>query len=445
MQKNQEIILASLLEKATAAGASAADALYMDNTELSVSQRLGKPEEMERAESSAIGLRVFVGNKIAMTSTTDVSETTLQETAERAVAMAKFSFDDPYSRLATQAELATTLPDLDLYDDAEPGIEWMREQCALAEDTARAMQGITNSEGAEMGVARHHITIATTAGFVRQYSTSSASLSACVLAGEGDKMERDYAYSIARHHQDLRDAKAIGQEAAERTLKRLNPTQPATKKMPVVFEPRVGRSLLSYLASAISGSAIARGTSFLQDKLHELLFHNSIQIIDDPHRIRGLGSKPCDGEGLANPMLEIVKDGVLCHWLLDLRSAAHLNLQSNGRASRGLGSSPSPSATNMYLAAGKQSPEQLIGDISYGLYVTDAFGMGVNLVTGDYSQGANGYLIEQGKLTKPVSELTIAGDLLSMFSGLTPANDLRFEHAMNVPTLRIESLMVAGS
>jgi len=295
-----------------------------------------------------------------------------------------------------------------------------------------------------MSAGRYAVTLVSSVGKSVQHANSSVSLSASVLGGTGEGMERDYAYSVARHLCDVRDAAEVGHEAATRTLKRLNPRKQTTQSVPVIFDPRVAKGLLGSFTSAISVSAVARGTSFLKDKMGEQLFAESIQIIDDPHRVRGLASRPLDGEGLANAPLELIKDGALQTWLLDLRSASQLGLTSNARATRGLGSSPSPSSTNVHLAAGTLSPEAMIAEIESGFYVTEAFGMGVNLVTGDYSQGASGFWIEKGELAYPVSELTIAGHLLEMFKTLTPANDLVFDYATNSPTLRVANMTVAG-
>ncbi len=257
-------------------------------------------------------------------------------------------------------------------------------------------------------------------------------------------MQRDYAYSSVRYLENLRDAGELGREAAERTLRRLNPQKVKTASVPVVFDPRIGKRMVSSLCGAISGASIARGTSFLKDKLGEQIFNAAISIIDDPLRIRGLGSKPFDGEGLPTARLELVKDGVLQHWLLDIRSANQLGLKSNARAGRGLSSSPSPGSTNAYIPAGELTPQALMADIASGLYVTDAFGGGANIVTGDFSLGVSGIWIENGELTHPVSEVTIAGELLSMYQQLHAANDLMFDSATCVPTLRIDGMTVAG-
>jgi PmbA protein len=438
-------LLPQLLKKVKALGADAADAMLMESTDLTVSRRLGALEEMERSESAGLGLRVLVRQRQSTVSTSDLTPATLDELAERAVTIAKQAPPDEHLSLAENTMLASSWPALDLADTQEPSADWLYAQCEAMEEAALATPGITNSEGASAHYAQSRITLATSNGFSGSYAGSSYSLSVSVVAGEGLQMERDYDFSSTRHRADLDAPEQIGKQAAAHALARLNPRKVATCQVPVIFDPRVGRNLLSSFASAISGSSVARGTSFLKQAMGEAVFSPSIQIIDDPHLPRGLASKPFDGEGLQNARLALVENGVLKHWLLDLRSANQLKLASNGRAARGLSSAPSPSATNLYIAAGAQSPEALMADIESGFYVTETFGMGVNLITGDYSQGAAGFWIEKGKKAYPVSEITIAGRLQDMFKQMTPANDLAFRYRANAPTLRIERMTVAGS
>ncbi len=428
-------------------GADSADAVMFDSISVSASQRLGKPEGIERSESAAIGLRAFYGKRQAMVSTTDISKTALEELASRAASMAKLAAEDPYTGLAPAELYATNIPELDLSDDAEPTSEWLTEQCKEAEEAALATPGITNSEGADAGYSRSNIylLIDNDTPFAKGYSSSHFSLSVSVLAGEGVGMERDYDYSSKRHRVDLLNATAIGKSASARALARMNPRKVATCTVPVVFDPRVGRSLLSTFAGSVSGASIARGASFLKDSMGADIFASGVSIIDDPHIVRGLGSRPFDGEGVTNKKLALVENGVLRSWLLDMRSASKLGLVTTGHASRGLASPPSPSSTNLYMAAGSVTPKELMADIKNGLYLTETFGMGINTVTGDYSQGAAGFWIENGQICYPVSEITIAGNLRDMFKKLTPANDLEFRYATNAPTLRIDSMTVAGT
>jgi PmbA protein len=288
------------------------------------------------------------------------------------------------------------------------------------------------------------MTLATSHGFRGAYLGSRHGMSMTAIAGEGTGMERDYDFSSALHAGDLEPAESVGRTAGLRAVERLNPRKVETQRVPVVFDPRVSGSLISHLASAINGSAIARKTSFLQEKLGQRLFNAGIRIIDDPLRRRGLRSRPFDGEGVAAHRLALIDDGMLKSWILDCGTARELNLKTTGHAQRGVSSSPSPGPTNLHLEPGSLSPQALIAEIGQGLYVTDLIGMGVNTVTGDYSRGAAGFWIENGERTFPVSEVTIAGHLLDMFRTLTPANDLEFRYGVNAPTLRVEGLTVAG-
>ena len=437
-------LLSDLVGRALAAGADAADAVMFESTSLGVSQRLGKSEGIERSESQDLGLRVFHGRRQAVASSTDVSAAALAELVERAHAMAGAVPEDPYCGLAEPGLLASDFADLDLCDADEPAPETLVERATAAEDAARAVDGITNSEGAEAGWSRGTVSLVASNGFAGAYSTSQHSVSASVIAGEGTAMERDYDYAVARFAADLADAETVGTNAGERTVRRLGPRKAPSARVPVVYDPRVARGLLSHLASAISGPAIARGTSFLKDRLGEPVFAAGVTVTDDPLRLRGLRSKPFDGEGVTTRARDIVSNGTLTTWLLDQRSARQLGLATTGHAARGTSSPPSPSPTNLYLAPGTQSPDALIADIESGLYVTELIGMGVNGITGDYSRGAVGFWIEDGALAHPVSEVTVAGNLKDMFKAITPADDLVFRYGVDAPTLRIDGMTVAG-
>ncbi|HEU5047820.1 MAG TPA: metallopeptidase TldD-related protein [Rickettsiales bacterium] len=445
MDNDAQNLAHDLVTTAKKAGADAADALFYQSTSLSASRRMGNPEGLERSESSGIGLRVFVGKRSATVSSSDTGRQALQELVERSLAMAKLSPADEYAGLAPEELLAKNIPELDLYDKNEPTPQWLQEQCAKAEDSALAVEGITNSEGADASYGSVTFCLATSNGFAGSYKASHASVSVSVLAGSDGAIERDYDFSSACFVTDLEDAEALGKNAAHRALARLGARKIPTGVMPVVFDPRVSKGLIGAFAGAINGSSIARGTSFLKESLGKQVFGPSINIIDEPQRLRGLASKPFDGEGVAAKKLSLVENGVLQTWLLDMRSANKLGLKTTGRASRSLSSPPSPSSTNLYLAPGTQTPEALISDIKSGFYVTEVFGMGVNLVTGDYSQGASGFFIENGRRSYAVSEVTIAGKLADMFRELTPANDLVFRYGTNAPTVRIGGMTVAGS
>ncbi|HEB80074.1 MAG TPA: TldD/PmbA family protein [Rhodospirillales bacterium] len=438
-------LLGGLLEKAKAAGADSCDAMFIEGVSLSHAQRLGKPENIQRSEGSDLGLRVFVGKCQAIVSSSDSSPEALDEMTARAVAMAQKAPEDPYCGLADPSQLATEFPDLDTRDAAEPTQAALRDLAKRAEDAARAVPGVTNSDGAEAGWSSHVVTFAASNGFAQTYANSRHSLGVSVLAGEGAKMETDYDYDTAIYGEDLRQPEDIGRTAGERAVKRLNPRKAATAQVPVVYDPRVSGGVVSHLSMAINGSAITRGASFLKDKLGERIFPEAVTIIDDPRRIRGLRSKPFDGEGVATKRRNIVENGVLRTWILDLGSARQLAMETTGHASRGVSSPPSPAATNLHLEPGALSPKKLMADIESGLYVTELIGFGISAVTGDYSRGAGGFWIENGELAYPVSELTVAGNLNQMFANLSAADDLEFRYGVNAPTLRIDGLMVAGS
>jgi len=436
--------LTDLIAKARTAGADAADAILVDSTSLSMARRLGNPETVERSESTDVGLRVFVGQRQAIVSSSDMAQETLDDLVERAVAMARSVPEDPFCGLAEPGMLATEFPDLDQFDPDEPDPDTLVERAQRAEDTARAVAGVTNSEGAEAGWARNRVAVAASNGFAQVRAGTRHSLSVSVIAGEGTEMERDYDYDATVFAADLRAPEDIGQVAGDKAVKRLNPRKAESAQVPVVFDPRVSRGLPGHLAGAINGSAIARGTSFLKDKLGETVFPSAITVCDDPLRPRGLRSKAFDAEGVATRRRKIIDAGVLTTWVLDLRSARQLGLETTGSASRGVASPPSPGTTNFYIEAGDVEPQALMADIASGLYVTEMIGFGVNNVTGDYSRGATGFWIENGEIAYPVSEITIAGNLIDMFARTTAANDLEFRYGTDAPTLRIDGMTVAG-
>ena len=436
--------LSDLIGAARRGGADAADAVFFEAAAVSVAQRLGTPEKLERSESRDLGLRVLIGKRQAMASTTDFARPALDELVERALAMARAAPEDPYCGIADAEALVGRPPDLDIRDDDEPSTETLVSRAREAEDAARAVPGVSNSEGAEAGWSRSTIAVAASNGFARSYGVSSQSISAAVLAGEGTAMERDYDFDTAVYGSDLRAPAEIGRNAGERTVRRLGARKVETVQAPVVYDPRLSGGLVRHLAGAINGVAVARGTSFLKDRMGERIFPQGIRIVDDPHRKRGLRSKPFDGEGIANARRAVVEDGVLRSWILDLASSRQLGLATTGHAARGTAAPPAPAATNLYMEPGSKSPGEMIGEIDNGLYVTELIGMGVNGVTGDYSRGATGFWIENGEIAFPVSELTVAGNLVDMFANLAPADDLSFRFGIDAPTIRIDGMTVAG-
>jgi PmbA protein len=433
-----------LVAAARAAGADDADAVAVRSVSQGVEIRDGALEESERSESVDVGLRAFVGKRQAVVSTNDIDHTSVDNLAQRAVAMARAAPEDRYTGLAGEDLLAREIPDLDLVDAAIPAVSDLENLAREAEQAALAIPGVSKSGGASASVGIGGMVLVTSAGFSGHYLTSRRGLSMTAIAGEGTEMERDYEFSSALHAADLDRADVVGKLAGERAVRRLHPRKVSTRRVPVIFDPRVAGSLLGHLASAANGSAIARKTSFLKDKLGERIFASGIRIIDDPLRRRGLRSQPFDAEGVAGRPMALVEDGVLQSWFLDCATARELGLITTGHAHRGVSSAPSPAPTNLHLAPGSLTPEALIAETGEGFYVADLIGMGVNLVTGDYSRGAAGFWIENGELSYSVSEVTIAGHLLDIFRTLTPANDLRFRYGTNAPTLRVEGLTIAG-
>lgn len=446
MTANGNIIdrLQSLIGKAQSLGADAADAVFVRSASLSLSQRLGNPEDLMRSEDNDLGLRVLIGKRQAVVSSSDMSDSALDELAERAVAMARHVPEDAHCGLADPDQLATELADIDDFDPSEPTAEDLIALAAQAEDAARAVAGVTNSEGADAGWSATEIALVTSTGFAQARHASRHSVGVSVLAGDGTAMERDYDYATTVYGGDLPDAAAIGRSAGEKAVRRLNPQKVSTQQVPVIFDPRVANSILGHLSGAINGASVARGTTFLKDAMDSQIFADGITVTDDPHRRRGLRSKPFDGEGVATRPMNVIEDGRLTTWFLDCRSARQLGLTTTGHASRGTSSPPSPSPSNLYMAPGTVSPDDLMAAVGTGLYVTELIGMGVNGVTGDYSRGCSGFWIEDGKPVFPVSELTIAGNLKDMFKAITPADDLEFKYGTNAPTLRIDGMTVAG-
>ncbi|WJS98774.1 TldD/PmbA family protein [Novosphingobium humi] len=435
----------ALIERARKAGADAADAVYIADASESVSVRLGRLEDVERSESEHIGLRVFVGRRSASIGSSDLSDDALAELAARALAMAQGAPEDPYAGLAPEELLFKgPFPDLDLVDSGEPSPQTLRALAEEAEDAARAIAGVTNSEGAGASSGGAVMALATSHGFAGAYAATSRSISASVVAGEGGAMQRDYAHRMARHREDLIPPAEIGRQAGERAVARLNPGRMKSGPAPVVLDPRVGGSLIGHLLGAMSGASIARRSSFLIGRLEEQLFDSAVRIVDDPLRLRGFRSRPFDGEGLRTAPRDLVRDGRITGWLMECASARQLGLAPTGHAGRGGGGAPGVSPGNLHLAAGSVSVAELIADIEDGVYVTELIGHGVNGVTGDYSRGASGFRIVKGEIAGPVAEFTVAGNLVDMFRAMTPADDLEWYRTINVPTIRIDGMTIAG-
>ena len=433
----------SLVQRAIDAGADAADVIYVGSHSTSVQVRLGELEDVSRSEGEEIGLRLFIGQQSASVSSSDLSDDALAALAERARAMAAEAPEDSFAGLAPAERLHRgELPALDSVDAFEPGPADLKARGLRAEAAARAIAGVTNSNGASAGVSGSIIALATSHGFAGSYATSGHSVSAGVIAGEGAAMQRDHAWHSARHLADLEDAEEIGRRAGERAVARVGPVRPKPGVMAVIFDARVAASLLGHLSGAISGSSIARKSSFLMDKLGERLFGSGIAIIDDPLRVRGLRSRPFDGEGVAVARTELVTGGVLRTWMADSASARQLGIAVTGHAARGVGGSPGVAPSNLYIAAGKRSRAELLATAPQAILVTELIGQGVNGVTGDYSRGAAGFLVRDGEIVHPVSEITIASNLLDMFATLELGSDLEFRRGMDAPTILVPEMTV---
>ena len=431
-----------LIDLAKAAGADQADAVVVRSRSRSVSVRLGKVEGTEASESDDFSLRVFVGRQVASVSANPGFD--MKTLAERAVAMAKVSPEDPFACLADEKDLAKSYPDLQLYDPTEMPTDAMREAALEMEQAALDVKGIANSSGAGASAGMGGLVLVTSHGFSGSYMASRFGRSVSVIAGEGTKMERDYDFDSRLYAAELDDPKLIGRRAGERTVKRINPRQVDTgSNVTVVFDPRIARGFVGTIAGAINGASVARKTSFLRDKMGQQVLKAGLNIVDDPLIVRGSSSRPFDGEGVKGERMMMIEDGVLKHWFLSTSTARELGLQTNGRGVRG-GTSVSPASTNLALEPGDISPEDLIKSIGNGFYITELIGQGVNMLTGEYSRGATGFWIENGELSFPVSEVTIASNLKDMFMRITPANDIDRKYGVASPTLAIEGMTLAG-
>lgn len=448
MTQPLDALTAQLLDAAKAAGADAADTMAVRGTSLSVDVRAGALEEAQREEGTDIGLRVFVGKRTAIVSASDTSSRTISEMAERAVAMAREAPENPYAGLADTEQLAVNwdADALELNDPtSEPAPADLQEDAAQAEAAALAVDGITQVQSASAGYGAREIFLAGSNGFSGGYRRTDRGLSCVAIAGTGTGMERDYDGDSRIFQSDLRSAADIGRSAAERTLKRIDARKPPTGAYPVLFDERISSSLIGHLLSAINGSAITRGASFLRDAMGTQVLPKGMSLFEDPHRPRTSGSRPFDGEFLPTAERSVVEDGVLQGWTLDLGTGRQLGMPSTANAARGTGSAPSPSPWNMALTQGDASRDDLIRDMGTGLLVTSMIGSTINPNTGDYSRGAAGLWIENGEITYAVNECTIAGNLRDMLMALVPANDARAHLSRVVPSLLVSGMTIAGS
>ena len=437
-----------ILDVARQAGADAADAIAVDGTSMSITVRDGALEQAERSEGIDIGLRVFVGQRQACVSSSDTKPDTLRQMAERAVAMAKEAPEDPHAGLADADQLATDIDTarLDLFDPSEePDPAALQDDAMRAEAAALRNKEVSQVQSASAGYGRRRIHLAASNGFSAGYSRSDRGLSCVAISGTGTGMERDYDYDSRVFQADLRDAEDIGTRAAARAVERIGARKPKTGAYPVIFDERVASSLIGSLLQATNGAMIARGSSWLRDAIGEQVLPTGLSLIEEPHRARVTGSRLFDAEGLATSDRAIVDNGVLTGWTLDLGTARKLGMQSTANAARGTGAPPQPSLTNVSLTQGDKSRDALIREMGTGLLITSMIGSTINPNTGDYSRGAAGFWVENGEITYPVNECTVAGNLRDMLMTITPANDAQTHLSRVVPSLRVEGLTLAGA
>ncbi|HYE47185.1 MAG TPA: TldD/PmbA family protein [Caulobacter sp.] len=441
-----QTLLNDLVGAALAAGADAAEAAYAERQSLSVSVRLGELEEVEREEARDLGLRVFVGSRHASVSGSDISESGRAKLVERVVAMARLAPEDPYAGLAPRDRLADgPHPDLDLYDAFEPAAETLEARAREAEDAARSVEGVTNSDGGSAGWSTNRWMLATSHGFFGAHRTSGFSVSCSAIAGEGAGMERAGEGRSVRHDEDLPSAAWVGAEAGRRAVQRLGARKIASTTAPVIFENRIAASVLGPFLGAISGPSVARGVSFLKDRLGQQLFARNVSILDDPLRRRGLGSSPFDDEGVVTEPMALIDEGVLTTWLLNAASARQLGMETTGHASRGLAGPPGAGTSNVVLTGGEKDLAGLMADAKAGLLVTSMFGPSLNANTGDWSIGCSGFWFEGGELAYPVNEITVAGNLVDIYGRLVPGSDLEIRGSHDSPSLLVDGLAIAGS
>ncbi|HEY2178679.1 MAG TPA: metallopeptidase TldD-related protein [Caulobacteraceae bacterium] len=438
-------LLDGVVAAALAAGADAAEAAFAQRAALSVTVRLGALEEVEREESRELGVRAFIGARQASVSGADISAEGRARLVERVIAMARNAAEDPYAGLAPVERLANGGGlDLDLYDPAEPSPEALEARARTGEQSALAIPGVTNSGGCWATWSASAWRLATSGGFHGEYRATASSLSAQAIAGEGAAMEQAGDSRATRWDEDLPGPETIGAEAGRRAVASLGARKIASTTAPVIFENRLSSSLLGPLIGAISGPSVARGVSFLKDKLGATVFAKGARLTDDPHRRRGLGSSPFDDEGVVNRAMDIIDDGVLTTWLLNTSSARQLGLATTGHASRGLAGPPGVGVNNLTLAAGEKDQAGLMRDAGAGLLVTSMFGPSLNSNTGDWSVGCSGHWFENGEIAYPVTEITVAGNLIDIYARLVPGSDLEFRRQVNAPSILVDALSIAG-
>ena len=442
-----EDLTQALLDAAKRAGADQADAIAVSSRDVGVSVREGALEEAEGAESTDYGLRVLIGKRQACVSASDPAPDVIAELAERAVAMANAAPEDPWCGLADPADLAdpANAPDLEMLDAAETlSPDALRDMALLAEAAAAEVEGVSQVESAGAGWRRSTVALAMTNGFQGGYQRSSTSCSVSAVAGTGLGMETDYDFASRAWAEDLPNPAEIGAKAGQRAAERLNAGKAKTGAYPVLFHNRISGGLVGHIMGALSGSAVARGSSWLSDKMDQQIIPANFTLTDDPHRVRGAGSRPFDGEGMAIAPRALVENGVLKGWQMDTATARQLGLKAPGGGRRGVSSPPSPGSSNLTLTQGDTSYEDMIRDMGTGLIITSLIGSSINPNTGAYSRGASGFWVENGEISHPVNELTIAGSLPEFLMTMIPANDADFTKSLIAPSLLVEGLTVAS-
>lgn len=448
MTQRLESLTQQLLEAARRAGADAADAMAVSGSAIDIDVRQGKLEQAERSEATDLGLRVLVGQRQANVSASDTSTNTIETLAARAVAMAKEAPEDPYIGLADPDQLATNwdAAALELWDDApEPSPAELQEDARRAEAAALAQAGVSQVQAAGASYGARQIWLAGTNGFTGGYTRTSRSTSCVAIAGEGLGMERDYDGDSRVFQSDLRTPEEIGTLAGQRATERLKSRKPPTGAFPVIYDERISSGLIGHLLAAANGSMIARGSSWLMDALGKQVLPETITLTEDPLRLRTQGSRPFDAEGLPTRARNIVENGVLTGWTLDLATGRKLGMPSTASAARSTGGGPSPTVTNLSMTPGTITRDQMIAEMGTGLLITSLIGASIYPTTGDYSRGASGFWVENGEITYPVNECTLAGNLRDMLMTVTPANDIRPWLSRVVPSLRVEGLTIAGA
>ncbi len=447
LELSQELA-GEILTQAKKKGATEGDVVMAESDSFFVTVRLGEVEKISQAQEKRLGLRLFFGKSSATGSTSDISRDSLDNLVNDTCVMARATVPDQFSGLPRPEELAKGVDNLDLLDGQARSLA-VEEKIRLAREAEEKALGfdprIINSEGGEFSNQFNRLIYANSAGFSGEYDGSAFSLSAAPVAKFNGSMQRDFWFSSQRKFSRLESPQAIGQKAAERVLRRLGARKIKTREVPVIFDPETAASLMRHLSRGLSGDTLYKGASFLKGKIGNQIAANSVTVVDDGTIPGALGSKPFDGEGLPVKEKRIVEKGVLQSYLLDTYSGRKLGYPSTGNASRSVGSPPGVAPTNFFLSPGTHSPEEIIGSVEEGFYVTELIGFGVNLISGDYSRGAAGIWIEQGQLTYPVEEVTIAGNLKDILMNIEMVGkDLDMRNRVSSPTVKISRLTVAG-